>query len=176
MLDKICSFLLLPFYAIWKMVLEKSWIPSVSKFQIKLVSLKSLTLCSTNLIVYLDTDWIPLKIFVAVTALLCIFCATIVFLLKSSLDFLKKRWAKDKYFEYKISILWSFILFIFLCSIDGPAASNKIITLLMFSEILVIFIFVGFEFPYEPPKKKEAKDKSASWLAKLIPPKPVSSN
>lgn len=172
MLDKICSFLLLPFYGLWQVLLGKNCILSVSEFQIKLLSCKTLALCAVNITIYLDTAWIPLKIFVALTAFLGIFYATISFLLKSSLGFLKKRWERDKYFEYKICIFWSFILLILLGSLGEPT-SNRIITLLMFSEVLAIFIFVGFEFPDEPPKKKEVREKSGSWLAKLLAPRPV---
>ncbi len=169
MLDKICSFLLLPFYGIWKALLTHNF--KRKKVQEKTLPLAYLSISIAYISFYLDASSLLIKIIfagLAVTTLCVLFNSYLNTLLLKQLE---NGYLKEKWLTYKKLILYvvtSFFISMYFKYFP--------ILFVFLSQMIFLFIFVGFEFPDEPPRKKESESKSSSWLAKLLAPRPVSSN
>jgi hypothetical protein len=171
MFDKICSFLILPLYALWKILLRLGFEKKgIQHFVFKVTIFFSVVAFATY---FLDSKHLMLQIIFGF--LLLIVLMTSFRMTKNSIeDVLKKNeltFLANKWLKYKRTTL-----LIFTSSLLSFVFIYPPLLLSTLCQFFSLFIFVGFEFPDEPPKKKESESKNGSWLAKLIPPRPVTSN
>lgn len=165
MLDKICSFLLLPFYGLWKAIIDSG--TQRKEFQEKIFPLGYLSISIAYMSFYFSVSNLLLKIVFAVLAITTLSNFFSSYLKVLLLKQLENGYLKDKWKLYKKLILY--IVTSFTVSIYFKYFPILFVSL---SHLIFLFIFVGFEFPDEPPKK-EKKQENGSWLAKLLHPKLV---
>ena len=166
MLDKICSFLLLPFYAIWKVLLSNNF--ERKEFQERMFPGSYFFTLIAYITFYLDVSNLLAKIVFGGFTILTLLSLVSSHIKTLVLKNLEKEYIKNKWLIYKKLILYIVTSLTFSTFFKYPP-----ILFVSFSQMIFLFVIVGFEFPDEPPKKKEEKEESGSWLAKLMPQKPV---
>ena len=165
MLDEICSFLLLPFYATWKVLLGYNF--ERKKLQEKILPLVHFLALTIYFNFFLDVSSFILKIMFGVLIFITLIPLSISHSRKIILKKFEGDHLKDKWYIYRKSVLNVIIFFITLIHFKYSP-----LFFMALNQMFLLFLFVGFEFPDEPPKKKEERQ-NGSWLAKLMAPKPL---
>jgi hypothetical protein len=157
MFDKIVSIFLLPFYGLWKYLINTVGLDKkkVINITMRIVLFTYVSLFANMSVKYSFYFIIFLTIF-----LYCYLKSNLI------LEIFKKEYLENKKKNRRNSFLivifiWPTVYFLF--------GWNEIIFFWM-NSILGAFIYVGFEFPDEPPKrKKKAGESLTDRLKKILP-------
>lgn len=168
MFDKIILFSVLPFYGLWKMLLNKQF--SKKPFQMFLLSSTFLNSMILWAVLYNEASAFWLKLICAVLFLLALTFFSSKTIRSVVYAGSKIKWEDNKMLQYSHGIAFSFLFFISLVFTEA----KLVMSLLTASNLLQLMFLVGFEFPDEPPKKKEEEKVNKNWLEDIIPPVPVS--
>ncbi len=172
MLDKITLMLLLPFYGLWKILLNKKNPLSKKPFQMFLLNINALSLFLFLSIVYSDVNIFWVKILLGILILVTITALTSNKVKASIYNVGKVAWEDNKIVQYSSKVISVFLIISLLLFTE-----NKLtMSFLLLGNLSDLMFLVGFEFPDEPPKKKEQEKVNKNWLEDIIPPVPVGSN